>query len=220
MLLENERNLVVEYGKRMLSSGLVKGSGGNISLCSEDKKLMALTPTGVLYDEMQPEDVVVLDLDGNQVDGDKLPSSEISFHLGLANLRSDIFSVVHTHSIHATTVSCMGLELPPVHYLIGHAGGKVPLVPYATFGSKKLAEQVLETFGEGNAVLLANHGMVGVGHSLPKAYAVAEMVEYVSKIYLQALSAGKPVILSEKDMEDVLARFTTYGQQKSASVDH
>jgi len=216
MLLLEERTMVVEYGQRMLAAGLVKGSGGNISLCNSDKTLLAITPTGVPYDIMLPEDVVVLNLQGNQVDGDKLPSSEVAFHLGLVNLRPDIFSVVHTHSIHATTVACLGWELPAVHYLIGHAGGKVPVAPYATFGSKELSKHVLNTMGTGNAVLMANHGLVATGSTLKKAFAAAEMVEYVAQIYLQARAVGTPVILSEEAMEDVLDRFSTYGQQKPA----
>ncbi len=200
----------------MLAGSLVKGSGGNISLCNREKTLLAITPTGIHYDVMQPADVVVLDLQGNHVDGDKLPSSEIAFHLGLVNLRPDIFSVVHTHSIHATTVACLGLELPPIHYLIGHAGHKVPLAPYATFGSRELSRHILETMGEGNAVLMANHGMVGVGSTIQNAYAVAEMVEFVSQLYLQARASGDPVILGCNEMEEVLEKFETYGQQKPA----
>ncbi|MBN1264335.1 MAG: L-fuculose-phosphate aldolase [Anaerolineales bacterium] len=215
MLLQEERVLVVEYGLRMLNGGLVKGSGGNISLCNKDKTLLAITPTGIPYDSMEPSDIVILDLDGNQVDGDKAPSSEVAFHLGLVNLRPDIISVVHTHSLYATTVACLGWELPAVHYLIGHAGSSVPLTPYATFGSKELSENILATIGIGNATLLANHGLVAVGETLNEAFSAAEMVEYVSQIYLQARAVGEPVILSQQAMDEVLDKFQTYGQQKS-----
>jgi L-fuculose-phosphate aldolase len=219
MLLKEERELVVKYGCRMLHSGLVKGSGGNISLCNSDKSLLAITPSGIFYDDIEPSDVVVLDMEGHQVDGDKLPSSEIAFHVGLLNLRPDIRSVVHTHSPNAATVACLGWELPPVHYLIGHAGASVPIAAYATYGSKELSENILATMGSGNAVLMANHGVVAVGRSLDSAFTTAEMVEYVSEIYLKARAVGEPVILSEEAMEEVLKEFTGYGQQKPAAAE-
>ena len=219
MLLKEERELVVKYGYRMLHSGLVKGSGGNISLCNAEKSLIAITPTGIFYDDMKPSDVVVLDMEGQHVDGDKLPSSEIAFHVGLLNLRPDIHSVVHTHSLNATTVACLGWELPPVHYLIGHAGASVPVAPYATYGSKELSENILATMGSGNAVLMANHGVVAVGGSLDSAFTTAEMVEYVSELFLKARAVGEPVILGEEAMEEVLEKFVTYGQQKPEDQD-
>ena len=214
MLLYEERELVVEYGKKLISTGLVKGTGGNLSLCNSDKSLLAITPTGVAYENMQPEDVAVLDLQGTQVDGHLAPSSEVAFHLGLVNLRPDIMAVVHTHSPWATTMACLGWELPAVHYLVGFAGKSVPVAPYATYGTPELSEAICSTMGNQNAVLMANHGMVAVGGTLGKAFSAAEMVEYVSQIYLQAKSVGTPVILGEREMDTVLIKFETYGQKK------
>lgn len=213
MLLLEERQAVTEYSKQLLSSGLVKGTGGNISLTNADKSLLAITPSGVAYETMQPEDVVVVDMEGNQADGLLLPSSEIGFHLALVNLRPDIKAVVHTHSDYSTAMACLGWELPSIHYLIGYAGFKVPLAPYATFGTQALAEGICNIIGEGNAVLMANHGLVTVGSSLKKAFVTAEMVEYVAKLYLITKSAGSPVSLSQAEMEDVLEKFATYGIQ-------
>ena len=217
MLLLDERRKVVEYARKMLSTGLVKGTGGNISLTNEDKSLVAITPSGVAYETMRPEDVVVLDLDGNHVDGDLLPSSELGFHLALLRQRMEIKAVVHTHSDYSTALACLRWELPAVHYLIGSAGFKVPLAPYATFGTPELAEGICETIGDGNAVLLANHGLVAVGVSLSKAFSTAEMVEYVAKLYLITRSVGSPVVLNRGEMQDVLEKFTTYGVQPGKS---
>ena len=217
MLLLDERRKVVDYAQKMLSTGLVKGTGGNISLTNEDKSLVAITPSGVAYETMRPEDVVVLDLDGNHVDGDLLPSSELVFHLALLRQRMEIKAVVHTHSDYSTALACLRWELPAVHYLIGSAGFKVPLAPYATFGTPELAEGICETIGDGNAVLLANHGLVAVGVSLSKAFSTAEMVEYVAKLCLITRSVGSPVVLNRGEMQDVLEKFTTYGVQPGKS---
>ena len=213
MLLFEERQEVVTYGKKMFSSGLVKGSGGNISLCNPGKSLLAITPTGVSYEEMRPEDVVVMDLDGGQAHGFLKPSSEIAFHLALIKLRPDIHAVVHTHSEYATTMACLRWELPAVHYLVGSAGFQVPVSEYATFGTQALSDNVCKAIGDGNAVLMANHGVVAVGTDLKSAFATAEMVEYVSKIYLQAKAVGDPHILDTEEMAIILEKFKNYGKQ-------
>lgn len=213
MHLHEERKTITEYARKLLSTGLIKGTGGNISLANADKSLVAITPSGVAYETMRPEDVVVVDLEGNRVDGHLLPSSEIGFHLALLNQRPDIKAVVHTHSDYSTAMACLRWELPAVHYLIGSAGFHVPLAPYATFGTQALARGICETIGDGNAVLLANHGLVTVGVSLGKAFSTAEMVEYVAKLYLITKSVGNPVTLSKEEMQDVLEKFTTYGVQ-------
>jgi L-fuculose-phosphate aldolase len=213
MLLRDERASVLEFSKRLLSSGLVKGSGGNISLSNGDKTMIAVTPSGIMYDTMEAEDVVVLDIEGNILEGDLKPTSEIAFHLALQNKRQDIYAVVHTHSVYATAIACLGWELPAVHYLIGFAGSKVPIAPYATYGTQALSDNICAVIGSYNAVLMANHGLVCVGETLEKAFTTAEMVEYVSQLYLMIKSVGNPVILDAKQMHDVMDKFKDYGQK-------
>ena len=213
MLLINERQAVAEYGKKMITSGLVKGTGGNISLSNPEKTLLAITPSGVAYEGLATEDVVVVDMDGNRVDGQLKPSSEMAFHLALIKQRPDIKAVVHTHSDHATALACLRWELPAVHYLIGSAGNVVPLAPYATFGTKALADNICRVIGSSNAVLMANHGLVTVGTNLRKAFTTAELVEYVAKVYLITKSVGTPVQLSMEEIEEVIQRSVGYGEQ-------
>jgi L-fuculose-phosphate aldolase len=213
MLLLDERHAVAEYGKKLITSGLVKGTGGNISLTNPEKTLLAITPSGVPYEGLTPEDVVVVDLEGTRVDGQLKPSSEMAFHLALIKQRSDIKAVVHTHSEHATALACLRWELPPVHYLIGSAGRMVPLAPYATFGTQALADNICQVIGSGNAVLMANHGLVTVGKNLRKAFNVAELVEYVAKVYLISKSVGTPVQLSVAEIQEVIDRSVGYGEQ-------
>lgn len=213
MFLFDERQAVAEYGKKLITSGLVKGTGGNISLSNPEKTLLAITPSGVSYEGLAPEDVVVVDMEGNRVDGHLKPSSEMAFHLALIQQRPDIKAVVHTHSEHATALACLRWELPAVHYLIGSAGSVVPLAPYATFGTQALADNICRAIGSGNAVLMANHGLVTVGTNLRKAFNTAELVEYVAKVYLITKSVGTPVQLSMEEIEEVIQRSVGYGEQ-------
>jgi L-fuculose-phosphate aldolase len=212
MLLQKERESIVEFGRKLIETGLVKGTGGNLSLCNPEKSMLAITPTGLAYEMMKPKDVVVLALDGEHLEGKLKPSSEVAFHLGLVNLRPDIFAVVHTHSPYATTMACLGMELPAIHYLVGFAGESVPVAPYATYGTPELSEHICNSIGTGNAVLMANHGMVAVGSNLARAFTTAEMVEYVAQLYLQAKAVGNPQILSKEEMGVVIDKFETYGQ--------
>jgi L-fuculose-phosphate aldolase len=214
MILEAQRRAVVSYGVAMARTGLTTGTGGNLSCCDQDRERIAISPSGVAYDVLRPQDVVVVDLDGNIVDGLLKPSSEIGFHLALYRHRSDVGGIVHTHSTYATTLACLHREIPPVHYLVGFAGAKVPVAPYATFGTAALARNVRQTMGAHyNAALLANHGLVAVGTDLPKAFGTAETIEFVARLYCQALAIGDPVVLGDDEMTRVIAKFDTYGKQ-------
>jgi L-fuculose-phosphate aldolase len=211
MLLEEERKSIVQYGKKLINAQLTTGTGGNLSIYSRAEGLVAIKPSGVDYFEMNPTDVVVNDLGGHVVDGTLKPSSETNFHLSLYKFRSDINAVVHTHQIYATTIACLNWELPAVHYLIGMAGNKVPLAAYATFGSKELSENILQAIGNFNACLLANHGLVTVGANIASAFATAEEIELVSRLYYQAKCIGDPVVLSDEEMKVVIKKLQTYG---------
>ncbi len=212
MRLKAERQAIVNFGRKMLSAQLTTGAGGNLSLCDRQQGLVAITPSGIEYDDLQADDVVVVDLRGRRVEGECTPSSELGFHLALYRQRADITAVVHTHSVYATTIACLNWELPAVHYLIGFSGHKVPLAPYATFGSEQLAANISAAIGDYNAVLLANHGLVTVGTTLGRAFAAAEEIELVARIYYQARSIGEPVILDPDEMSRVINKFANYGQ--------
>jgi L-fuculose-phosphate aldolase len=168
---------------------------------------------------MQAHDVAVVDLAGQRVAGDRKPSSEIGFHLALYNHREDIGGIVHTHSVYATTLACLNWEIPPVHYLVGFAGTKVPVAPYATFGTEALAHNVRQTLGTRyHAALLANHGLVAVGSDLSRAFDTAEEIEFVARVYCQTKAIGNPVVLGDEEMQRVIEKFKTYGRQDNAPV--
>ena len=208
-----QRNEIVLYGRKLITSRLTTGSGGNLSIINRREGLVAISPSGVEYCDMQPDDVVIVDLDGNVKEGRFVPSSELSAHLALYRQRDDIGSVLHTHSVYATTIACLNWELPAVHYLVGFAGTKVPLAPYATYGSFELAENICNTIGQGNAVLMANHGLITVAGDLRTAFVIAEEIELVARIFYQAKCAGEPVILPDEEMNRVIRKFQTYGQK-------
>lgn len=214
MLLEKERAQIVEFGRKLVTSGLTTGTGGNLSCVDRAGNLVAITPSGVEYEEMTPEDVVVLNTNGQIEDGLLAPSSEMGFHLGLYRKRRDVNAVIHTHSHYATTFACLKMEIPAVHYLVGFCGKKVPVAEYATYGTDELAENVCLAIEGYNAVLLANHGLVAVGPDLLRAFSVAEEIEFVARIYYQAKSIGEPFILPEEEMERVIKKFSGYGRKR------
>ncbi|MGD8267770.1 MAG: L-fuculose-phosphate aldolase [Desulfobacterales bacterium] len=218
MKLAKERHAIVEGGQAMVKAGLTTGTGGNLSLICRRRGLIAISPSGVDYAVMRPQDVVLVDFAGQTVEGALKPSSELGFHLILYQRRSDVGAVVHTHSVYATTLACLGWELPAVHYLVGFAGRKVPVAPYATFGTEALAANVAAAMGaECNAALLANHGLVAVGDDLPAALNTAEEVEFVARVFYQAKCVGSPVVLPDGEMARVIEKFKTYGRAQARS---
>ena len=212
MLLEQERNRIIHFGKKLATSNLTTGTGGNLSIANRKENLAAISPSGIDYFQIRPENVAVVNMAGEIQDGNSKPSSELGFHLELYNTRTDVQAVVHTHSVYATTIACLHWELPAVHYLVGFSGNKVPLAPYATYGTKKLARNVVEGIGSYNAVLLANHGLVTVGANIDAAFATAEEIELVAQVYYQAKNVGQPVVLPDEEMEIVIEKFKKYGQ--------
>lgn len=211
MLMIKERELIVEYGKKMLDEGLTKGTGGNISAFDRELGLMAISPSGKAYYDTKVEDIVVMDLKGNVVQGELKPSSEWQMHLIYYLNREDVNAVVHTHSKYATTLSCLRKPLLPVHYLIAVAGYEVLCADYAIYGSKQLAENALLKTEDRNAVLLANHGLMALGDSIEEAFSCAMHLEYVAEIYCHTLMMNKEAVLLSKDeLDDVMKKFKTY----------
>jgi len=215
MILETEREKIVEIGKRMLEARLTTGTGGNLSIFNRKENLIAIKPSGVPYQSMRAQDVVVLRPDGERVDGVLKPSSETKFHLAIYQARPDVDAILHSHQVHATTIACMGIELPAVHYLLAFSGDKVPLAPYATFGTQALSDNILSVLGNYKACLLENHGLITLGASLDEAFDTAEALELVAQIYIQAKSIGEAKILNSEQMNVVIEKFKTYGKQDS-----
>jgi len=215
MLMQKEREMIVAFGKKMSSTGLVKGTGGNISVADREKGLFAISPSGLDYFETEPEDVAVLEIaTGKKVDGTKKPSSEHELHRIFYDKREDISAVVHTHSTYATTLATMGWGLPASNYLVALAGPDIRCAPYASFGTPELAQNAFEYMKDRYCVLLANHGLVAGSVDLPNAFNIASLMEECCETYYLAMAAGRANILSKEEMEYMMERFKTYGQVK------
>jgi len=210
MLLMKEREQLVKFGQKLITSHLTTGSGGNISIYNREEGLIAITPSGMDYFETTVEDILIIDIDGNVIEGTRKGSSETGMHLNFYKHRADANAVVHTHSKYATAVACMGWELKPVHYMVGLAGYDVKCAKYATYGSMELAHNAVEAIGDRNAVLLGNHGLIALGADIQSAFSTAEHLEFVAEIYCITKSMGEPNILTEEQMTDVMKKFNTF----------
>lgn len=204
------REQIVAACKRLETSGLNRGTSGNVS-CRENDHFL-ITPTGIPVEEITPSKIVAVDYDG-KVLGIGRPSSEWHFHCDILKARPEINAVVHTHSPHATAIACLREDIPPFHYMIAVAGGdSIRCAPYALFGTEQLSRHAVEALDDRKACLLANHGMITLGRDLDEAMAVAVEVESLCQQYLLARQVGKPTLLSREEMQLVIERFKTYGR--------
>lgn len=214
MLLEQERIDVVKYCKKLITAGLTTGTGGNISILNREKGLYAMSPSGMDYFETEPKDVVVMDLEGQVVEGKRKPSSEHALHRIFYTRRDDIDAVVHTHSTYCTVLATLREGLPASNYLIAFAGPDVRCSAYASYGTPELAEVAFEAMQDRQAALMANHGMVAGARTIAGAFNIADQIEQCAKVYVLARAIGKPVLLDEEEMERMMVRFRDdYGQK-------
>ena len=152
MDMEKERQLLIKYGRKLVEAGLTKGTGGNLSVFDRASGRVAITPSGIDFFEIQPEDIVIMDLDGHVLEGNRVPSSEWAMHVMPYKYREDIDAVVHAHTMYATILSCLREDLPATHYMIAVAGENVRVAEYATFGSMELANNAFDAMKDRKAV--------------------------------------------------------------------
>jgi L-fuculose-phosphate aldolase len=211
--LQAARTQLVSYSARLLADGLAVGSAGNMSVRAGD--IVAITPSGIGYDAMRPDDVCLVALDGTKVDGPETPSSETPMHLAIY-AATGAAAVVHTHSPEVVALSAARSELPAIHYAITGLGGPVRVAPYVRFGSAGLAAAAVAALDGRRAVILRNHGAVTYGRDLAQAYDRALLLEWLARTYRLALSYGEPAILSAAELDEVTAetRRRRYGERR------
>ena len=204
-----KRQSIIDACRSMNALDINQGTSGNISLRHNTGLL--ITPTSVPYETMQPEEIVFMDLDGS-FDPAQRPSSEWRFHLDILKARPEVNAVVHAHPPYSTILAIMGLEIPPIHYMIAVAGGDtIRCAPYATFGTQELSEHAVRALEGRLACLLEHHGMMAVGPSLAKAMWLAVEVETLARQYHGCLQIGTPRLLSKAEIKNVLGRIAGYG---------
>ncbi|WP_406214989.1 class II aldolase/adducin family protein [Streptomyces canus] len=203
---------LVDTARRTVSDGLVVGTSGNVSVRVADTVLV--TPSGVPYDRLTPDDVTGVDLDGRQVLGSLVPTSELPMHLAVYR-STDARAVVHTHAVHATAVSTLVSELPAIHYMTGALGGAVRVAPYATYGTDELAENMLHALADRSACLLQNHGTITYGSTLAQAYDRTAQLEWMCHLWLTARTVPglTPNLLTEEQVAEAGERLRGYGQR-------
>jgi L-fuculose-phosphate aldolase len=201
---------IIATAVRMNGCGINRGKSGNVSARTDTGFL--ITPTGLPYESLLPRDIVAM-TDAGAASGARSPSSEWRFHRDIYASRADAGAIVHAHSSFATSLACLGRDIPAFHYMVAVAGGKdIRCAAYATFGTQALSDNALLALSGRRACLLANHGMIAVAETLEAALAVAVEVEALAEQYWRALQIGAPNILSDEEMSLVLDKFKGYGQ--------
>jgi L-fuculose-phosphate aldolase len=202
---------VLATARAMNASGINRGSAGNVSARCDEGFL--ITPTGMAYDACVPSDMVGVGADGTAT-GKRKPSSEWRFHRDIYAARPEAGAVVHTHSPFATALACQGQGIPAFHYMVARFGGTdVRCAAYATFGSQELSDTIVTALEGRCACLMAHHGMVVFGRDCDHALALAVELETLCEQYWRVLQLGTPQLLAADEMQRVLAKFATYGQQ-------
>ena len=212
------RRQLIETACRMAPANLNRGSAGNLSVRTRENGLdgYLITPCGMDYEVLVPEDIVFMRLDGTP-DGRRKPSSEWRFHHDIYAARPEAGAILHAHSPFATSLACLRRDIPPFHYMIARFGGDtIRCADYATFGSQALSDNALTALRDRCACLLANHGLLVFGKTLAQLFALAVEFEALCEQYWRACQLGQPVLLDPDEMATVQAKFASYGQQDPA----
>jgi L-fuculose-phosphate aldolase len=208
------REAVIAACRELVQRGLTYGTSGNVSV-RRDKRRFFISPTGMPYDALEPDDIPLMDVDGRWF-GHRCPSSEWRFHRDVFSSRDEVAAIIHTHSPKATSLACTGRGIPAFHYMVAVAGGPdIRCAPYHTFGTQELSDATVAALEGRKACLLANHGVIAVGADLPAALALAAEVENLAAQYCTALALGEVRILHEMEMRRVVEKFRTYGKQNA-----
>ena len=213
-MLEELKDQLVQLHLELPKNDLVRWTGGNVSARDPQTGLVVIKASGIRYEEMRPEHMVVMDLDGKHLEGDYKPSSDVFSHLYIYKHRPDVGGVVHTHSRYATAFASLGKPIPCVLTAIADEfGGPIPCGGFALIGDEAIGKMVIDYIGKSPAVLLKNHGVFTIGKDAMAAVKAAVMTEDAAATVWMALQIGTPDIIPQEDVDKLHARYTTvYGQ--------
>lgn len=214
MLYEKQRAAVAETALGLLTTGLIVNTSGNVSIRVGEH--VVITPSGRDYKSLTPRDIAVVDLKGKVIDGEMLPSSETPLHLSVYASNVEVGAIVHAHSIYATAISTILDSLPTIHYQMVDLGGAVPVAPYRTFGTDELAAVTSQALLGRSAVIMKNHGSLTTAKTLDHALGRCVTLEWCSRVYLKALSAGSPNILSDDEMALAKKQMESFAEKRRA----
>lgn len=213
-MLEKLKEELVQLHLELPKNNLVAWTGGNVSARDAETGLVVIKASGIRYEEMRPEHMVVMDMDGQLVEGAYKPSSDVFSHLYIYKHRPDVGGVVHTHSRYASAFAAVGRPIPCVLTAIADEfGGPIPCGGFALIGDEAIGKVVIESIGKSPAVLLKNHGVFTIGKNAKAAVKAAVMTEDVAASVWMALQLGTPDVIPQADVDKLHARYTNvYGQ--------
>ncbi len=214
-MLEALREQLYRLHLELPKNNLVTWTGGNVSARDPASGLVAIKPSGVRYEDLRPEHMVIVDLDGRIVEGNLKPSSDTASHLYIYRHRPDVGGIVHTHSPYATAFAALGRPIPCVlTAMADEFGGPIPCGGFALIGGEEIGKVVVESIGRSVACLLKNHGVFTIGKDAEAAVKAAVMTEDVARTVWLALQLGQPEEIAAEDVAKLHYRYThVYGQQ-------
>jgi L-ribulose-5-phosphate 4-epimerase len=214
MLLQKLREIVWKCNLELPRNGLVKMTSGNVSGRDVETGLVVIKPSGYSFEEMTPEHMVVVDLEGKVVEGDLKPSTDTDTHLYVYQRRPDVFGMVHTHSPYASTFAVLGQPIPACLTASAMLGGEIPLGGYAPIGGADIGQEIINKIGCARAIIMQNHGVFTIGSSAQQATKMAVEVEEIAKITYLAMLRGQPILLTSGQIEYMVDLYQNdYGQR-------
>ncbi|MFX0058620.1 MAG: NAD(P)-dependent oxidoreductase [Candidatus Heimdallarchaeota archaeon] len=216
-IIDRSKQEIVNFCKQLLNDGHVIGSAGNVSVRvkKNGEEFVLITPSNIKYIDMVPGDIILIDFEGKVIEGDKNPSVEKHLHLGIYKAREDVNAIIHSHGIFSTILSTLNLTLPPVmEELVPYLGGEIECADYGEAGSEELANNVINSLGEKNALILANHGNICCGSHLEGSYTVLQYLERGAKIYYLAKLLKDPNLLPEDTVDFEKEIFEIFKESK------
>lgn len=215
MSLDQLREIVWKCNLELPKNDLVRMTSGNVSGRDKESGLVVIKPSGLSFEEMRPEDMVVVDLDGRVVEGDLKPSTDTDTHLYVYQHRPDVFGIVHTHSPYASSFAVLGQPIPACLTSSAMLGGEIPLGGYAPIGGEDIGQEIIDKIGPAMAIIMQNHGVFTIGSSAQEATKMAVEVEEIAKITHLAMLRGDPILLSDDQINYMIDLYRNrYGQRK------